>query len=460
MTKTNVRELVDNAMIEMIISFPIYAQLIARIGYKVVDNKSIPAAAWTDGKGIYINEPVIQEWNENPIVEDAEGKQYNRKTTKHEIIFILAHEVMHLLGLTFERGNALGLSKYVLNKKDKRLHELWNMATDYEINSLLHNNEAKDDHGYAQSKPIGNLPDVALYESKYRDKTAEEIFEILKKEDEDKKGNSGGGNGDGDEDGEGQGIAPSFDSGNHADGLDSGLDYHAPILDEATQNEVLQKVSEVFGNKSNGTGYSAFDRILNLVYKPEPFNWRRALTKYIRGWMKDNYTWNKPSRAGIANNIILPSSGRSPKMHIGVAIDTSGSIYDTELHTMMNHLFTILQEFKDFKVDVWCCGSKVYKDTFRTYTGSNKKEIANFQFQSDGGNDMRENFKFVKDKYRGDKLDVLIIMSDFIDPLSGDTECTSDCPVIYMCIDNPRFVPPAKIKGQVFPFVVEKQKNG
>ena len=200
--------------------------------------------------------------------------------------------------------------------------------------------------------------------------------------------------------------------------------------------------------------------MIEKAYKPQPFNWKRALTKYIRGWMKDNYTWNKPSRSGIANGLILPSAGRTPKMHIGVAVDTSGSIYDTELHAMMDHLFTILTQFKDFQIDVWCCGSEVYPETCKTYTAGNKSTLHEFEFKSDGGNDMRKNFDYVKEHYKGDHLDTLIIMSDFYDPLDGDTETTSNCPVIYMCLDHPGFTPPALIKGEVYPFVIEKGKNG
>ena len=289
------------------------------------------------------------------------------------------------------------------------------------------------------------MPDWVLYESKYKDMQAERIYEdLLKEEPEDESSGSN--------------AEFTFDTGDN-NGMDWGLDEHLPMLDETTKNEVIQKMAEVFGSTENGTGQSALDRSIDNTYQKQPFNWRRALTKYIRGWMKDNYTWNKPSRAGIANDLILPSSGKTPKMHIAVAVDTSGSIYDTELKVMMDHLFTILSQFKDFTVDVWCCGSRVYDETFRTYTAGNKRELYNFEFMSDGGNDMRENFKFMKEHYKGDKPDVFLLMSDFFDPLDGDTETTSICPVIFMCLDHESFVPPSKIQGVVYPFEVESAKN-
>lgn len=442
-TAVKLSDILDRAVIKMILDYPIYAELVTRIGVQIVNEPNHRVVAWTDGRHISVNEAMFDEFNANPTVTGDSGKVYNRTIGKEELIFILCHEIMHLLNLTFDRGTNIGIYKGI-DDKSRHKWDLWNQATDYEINSLLHNNCTKDDNGYDKHNAIGNMPDWVLYESEYRDMQAERIFEKLYKEQPES---------------ESSGANFTFDSGNNNDGLDFALDEHLPMFDDATRNEVLQKMSEVFGSRDNGVGESALQRSIDNNYKPQPFNWRKALTKYIRGWMKDNYTWNKPSRAGIANNLILPSAGRSPKMHIAVAVDTSGSIYDTELNTMMDHLFTILSQFKDFTVDVWCCGSKVYEDTFRTYTAANKRDLRNFEFQSDGGNDMRENFKFLEKHYKAEKPDVFIIQSDFYDPLDGDTTTTSICPVIYMCIDHDSFVPPKLIKGVVYPFTVVESKN-
>lgn len=439
----DVKELYEKALIELVLDFPVYASLITRIGTKIIRSENNPNVAWTDGKAIYINEAIIEKFNADPIVKGESGKEYDRTIGKKEMMFILSHELLHLIGLTFDRGTNMGVYRGAVSKADILKWRKWNKATDYEINALLHTNEQTDSSGNVRRNPVGNMPDWVLYESEYSGMTAEEIFDKLEDDKEDPNKPSFDGN----------------DTGNNVDGLDFGLDDHLPMADDSVRNEVISKMSEVFGSRNNGTGSSAIDRVLEKVYKPQPFNWRRALTKYIRGWMKDNYTWNKPSRAGIANGLILPSAGRTPKMHIGVAVDTSGSIYDTELQTMMDHLFTILTQFKDFTVDVWCCGSKVYPESFRTYTASNKNDLKNFEFKSDGGNDMRENFKFIKEKYKHEKLDLFICMSDFFDPLDGDTKTVSPCPCIWMVLDHPDFTPPTKIKAEKYPFVVEKSKN-
>ena len=441
----NVRDIFDNAMINLVIDFPIYANLINRIGVHLVNKQQPHAAAWTDGRAIYINEAVITEFNQNTIQTAPDGKTYHYLITQKEMQFIICHELMHLIGLTFERDRNVGLVPTDLSDEMARKYELWNHATDYEINSLLHNNESTDENfGDRKRNPVGNMPDWVLYESKYIDMQAEEIFKRLV--DEEKQNNTG------------QLKKPEGMGGNSVAGGMIPLDEHLPIEDTDIRNEVVSKMAEVFGSRTNGLGESGIDRLVDRVYKPQPFNWRKALSKYMRKFVKENYTWNKPSRAGIANKVILPSAGNAPRLNIGVAIDTSGSITEKEIQAMMNHLYTILQQFKSFEIDVWSCGSVVYKDTLLKITNSNKKALMEFQVKSDGGNDMRQNFKFIKEYYKGkNKIDLLIIMSDFYDPLDGDTETTSPCPVLYMCIDHKDFKKPSKIKGVVYPFEVDEE---
>ena len=446
----SVRQIWENAMINLVIEFPIYAELITKIGCKFVHggtNEETSACAWTDGRSISINEDMIEYFNQNPIDHDNEGKEINRAIGQKEMQFILCHELLHLIGLTFDRMKNVGIYREDISDEMRRKFELWNQATDYEINSLLHNNESTDtSYGDRKRNPVGNMPEWVLYESEYKDLQAEEIFKrLIEKEKQENNGmllkpGAGGASGNGK-----GGMIP--------------LDNHLPITDEDVKNEVISKMSEVFGSRSNGVGESGIDRMVSRAYKPVPFNWRKALSKYIRGYIKANYTWNKPSRAGIASGLILPSAGTTPKLHIGVAIDTSGSITEKEIDTMMDHVFTILQQFKSFEIDIWSCGSVVYKESLLKLTGSNKGDLKKFQVISDGGNDMRENFKFIKEHYKGkDKIDVLLIASDFYDPLDGDTETTSPCNVVYLCIDHKDFKKPSKIKGEVFPFEIDANK--
>lgn len=431
-TKEDVHELVDKAVLNLVLRLSTYAQFLVRIGYTYKDFGN--AIACTDGKTVYINDRLIAEINNDPIkTNNKTGEQVDCTIGKDEMVFVLCHELMHLLTVTMDRAERLGIPKKINNNdiKSQAKAELWNIATDYAINSLLVNNQ----EGYT-TKPIGKILPTALYNSKYRDNTAEEIYEKLKSN------------------------SPSYIMSLSKSGFSFDLDKHEDIDDDMVKSDLAQKVLEVFGSKNNGTSDCSLDRFVSDVLKPAPFDWKGALTKYIRSWIKENYTWNRPSRAGIANGLILPSYGKSPRIHLAVAIDTSGSISNNELQEMVNHVATILSVFNNFIVDVWCCGSQVYEKSFHTYTKQNKHTIKNFKIMSDGGNDMRKNFEFIKKHYKGDFPDVFVCLTDGFDPTDGDTETTCPCPVVWLIVDHPEFTPPLKMKNTVYPYIVDKEKNG
>lgn len=426
-----VHNIVDDAILKLVLNFSTYAQFLIRIGYSYKDLGN--CIACTDGKMIYINDRLIAELNDKPTrTNRLTGENKNCSIGKEEMMFVFCHELMHLLTATMDRAENLGLhNEYRVGdlENESRL-KLWNIATDYAINSLLVNN--REDFA---NKPIGRILPSALYEEKYKEMTAEEIYHKLEKNADE--------------------IILQVES----TPFGFYLDKHIPINDDLTKSDLAQVISEVFGSKDNDISNPSVDRFVKDVMKPLPFNWKSALTKYIRSWIKENYTWNRPSRAGIANGLILPSCNVSPCIHIALAVDTSGSISNEELQSMLDHVYTILSAFNNFTVDVWCCGSKVYEESLVRYTKVNKSKIKDFKIMSDGGNDMRKNFEFMNEYYKKDRPDVFVCFTDGYDPVDGDEETTCPYPVIWLIVDHPQFVPPLKMKNVVYPYVVDKKKN-
>lgn len=428
-----VHKIVDDAVLNLVLQFSTYAQFLIRVGYEYKDIGQ--AVACTDGKTVYLNDRLIAEINSDPIkLNTKTNKQVDCTIGKQEMMFVLCHELMHLLTATLDRAENLGIPKKVVNGDvvNEIKMKMWNVATDYAINSLLVNNM----EGCCTKKPIGKILQGALYEEKYRDMTAEEIYKKLEKDSN----------------------ISIIELG--SSGLPFELDKHMNIDDDIIKSDLVNKINDVFGSRDNGTSNLSIDRFVQDVMKPIPFDWKKALNKYIRGWIKENYTWNKPSRAGIANGLILPSYGKSPKIHMAIAVDTSGSISNKELQTMFNHVTTILSVFNNFEIDLWCCGSRVYQESFVTYTKQNRHKIKDFKVMSDGGNDMRENFDFIKKHYKGNYPDVFVCLTDGFDPVNKDEETTCPCPVIWLIVDHPDFVPPLKMKNIVYPYIVDKEKNG
>ena len=448
----NLAELLDQALGTLAMTSNTYGYLISRIGISVV-NRPQHVIAYTDGKGIYFNQYEFDWLNEK---ETLEGK--NCKLNKENLIFIMCHELMHLLTETFVRGNTLGVNTAAQ-------HELWNMASDYEINWMLRNNVDNNGH----SALIGKMPEIGLYDEKYANMTAEEIYKLLKKELKEQEEDKSAGGFNQDDDGSG-GIGngdkedKSLSGGdNNSSGLDGSeqkdenklsghqLDCHLPI-DDMTANKLKGQIEEILQQvKAQGLGDTVLDRICSILFKPVKFDWKRALSRYFKVFLKGNYTWNKPSRSGIATGLRLPAVGNIPMVRVGVALDTSGSISDNMLQKLMRHIFTILTQVKQYEVYVWCVSTEVHENTLVKYTPSNKNTVKDFKFESTGGTNLRTAFPFIEKEFAGKPLDVLIYMTDGEDSLSGDTTTKVPYPVVWLIIDNKTFVKPKLIKGAVYP---------
>lgn len=436
----DLRTIVDNAISTLTLTDMTFAQLITRIGINIVNVKK-NVLAWTDGKGIYINEFEFNSLNEKKTLKTEDGREVSCTIDKDSIIFAMCHELMHLLTNTIERGTAKGVMAKACSQRQIYLHKLWNIATDYEINYMLHNNSYE-----GRSMPLGKKLDIWLYSEKYGKLTAEEIFDKLLEENQQQQSNA---QGDGEAtDSSGDGDVSNTDSDKIIDHL---LDEH-PEIDEMTKNEIKSMINDILASGQSFTS-SALNRGLEIALKPEPFNWRKALTKYFRQFVKSNYTWNKPSRAGVATGLRLPSTGTTPSLRVGVAIDTSGSITDNLLQTLMNHVYTILTQFKHFEVEVFCVSTEVHENTLVKFTPSNKNKIKDYKFDSNGGTVLKTIFPFVETKFANNPLDVLLVLTDGEDYEVDNSETlTCVCPVVWMVVNNNNFHKPVNMRGEVYEF--------
>jgi predicted metal-dependent peptidase len=73
----------------------------------------------------------------------------------------------------------------------------------------------------------------------------------------------------------------------------------------------------------------------------------------------------------------------------------SGSITDKQAKDFMSEIKGIMDEYVDFKLDLWCFDDKVYN--YAQFSSSNANDIADYQVKGGGGTNFDANFKFMKD---------------------------------------------------------------
>ena len=420
-TKDEMQEAVNT---KLWIKHSFLAAISARVGTEFVES-DIPACGWTDGKGIFINWKYITE------------KEEYQNMSVDNLLFVICHEVGHLLNLTVDR-------------RGSRDQQFWNFATDYSINSDLINN--CDSHG--KPKPIGEMyyddklikPDnpkgqAWLYDEKYRGMTCEQIYEKLM--DDFKKDHNG--------------KTPDQVRQEMDDAVDKWLEKHTggqqqidshaeqESMDESDKGRIkaqVQAVQKQMGGQEAGKTDSFLERAFEFLFQEPPFDWRGFLNNYLKAFIKSDFTWKRPSRRSWGGGYILPGTDTNKHIKLGIAIDTSGSVGDKEVQEFLGHISKIMHSFKSFDIDIWCFSTRVHEETLVNYTKPTQDKIKDFKLESFGGTEIKSNFRWIEENKK--KYDVFICMTDgydYIDDLKFDY-----CPVIWGITGNENFTNPSGVQ--------------
>jgi len=433
-------KLVADGLIDLMFDFEIIGYTALNIGgVKVVDQPDNPAVGYTDYKAIYVNAPYCEKYN----------------LDKEHIKFLIAHEVFHLITLTRSRQNG-------------RDPQLWNVASDYAINQLLIEDEETASNLKCK-KAVGTFIEHGCYEKKYKNMSAEEIYEDLIKEMKNQKspgqgtpqsGQQGSDqsqpsqdqqNDEGQSSGQGQ-----FDREEQRDkegkiNLDVHLDTEDPKIQEDIHEAIIRVEQILEQSQSQGKLSQGMRRFLDKLPKPK-YPWRKELDKHLKSFLKAESTWKKPNKRfycggdPVKGGVYMPTRYNTPKLNVAVGIDTSGSINDKVLAEFWGHVYKILGSYKHYDIQVFCWSTVAHKNTYRKL---DEKTIKTFNpcdknyIESNGGTTGRSGFDYVK-TFKN-KPDIFINFTDgyFENHIDFD-----HCPTIFAIRkeDNRSFKVPTGMK--------------
>jgi predicted metal-dependent peptidase len=81
---------------------------------------------------------------------------------------------------------------------------------------------------------------------------------------------------------------------------------------------------------------------------------------------------------------------------VSIAIDMSGSISDVQAKDFLSEIKGIMEEYKDFRMDLWCFDTEVYN--YAKFTGDTADEIMDYEVKGGGGTDFDANYNFMKEE--------------------------------------------------------------
>lgn len=348
--KAKILDKLITARVGLLLRHPFFGNLATRM--KLVDASDWCSTLATDGRTFYFNYGFVN------------------KLTPKECEFGFAHEVLHNV---FDH----------LGRRDGRDPQLSNIAADYAVNQIL-----KDER-------IGTVPHFIqiFQDDRYRGKAYEEIYADLYDRAEKINLSELGELLDehlGDEGDEG-------DQGDEGDGEDKDGKGKRPKLTAEEKKKIRDEIKEAMVAAAQAAGAGRIPagvaRLIKDFTEPK-MDWRQLLRMNIQSILKSNFSFARPNRKSQHSGAILPGMMNEETIDVSIAIDMSGSISDAMAKDFISEVKGIMDEYVDFKLDIWCFDTDIYN--YAQFTGDNADEIMEYECQGGGGTDFDANWKFMQ----------------------------------------------------------------
>ena len=227
------------------------------------------------------------------------------------------------------------------------------------------------------------------------------------------------------------------DGGDRPDGP-SGFDEHdwegAQELTDDEKRELARDIDEairqgamVAGKVGDGSERDRFGELL----EPQ-INWREVLREFIQNTCagSDYSTWSRPNRRYVSSGYYMPSGISDQVGELVIAIDTSGSIGQTELTLFMSEIRQICQSLMPERIRVLYWDTKVRGN--ETYDTHELDELPKTTKPVGGGGTSVECVpNYIRDNNINPQACV-VLTDGYVFGSWGQW----DCPVLWCILDN------------------------
>jgi predicted metal-dependent peptidase len=335
-----------------------------------------------------------------------------------DLIFLWAHESLHVMLL----------HPFRIGDKDKTLY---NMSGDYVINNMCEE---------AHLKMIKN----GLFDFKYSDKTTEEVYDMLQKQQRKEKMDRANNEKPG-------GDKPSISTvgvGRKRKGKKQTTEYKPPTIeelqkrvhdevrpcpvdkDEMKKSENAQAIKNTISIQSakmwGKLPGSILRQIGNLI--ESKITWQEVLRNYMDNLSRDDYSWRKLDQQYMERDMLVPTLWSETIGEIVVVSDSSGSISNDDLAVFNSEFNACLDVLPSSIVHVMSCDTKVQGEVKEYHS---KESNIKLEVKGGGGTNFKPPFEKVEEL--GIMPAVLIYLTDM--------ECNSfppepDYPVLWVKVRN------------------------
>jgi predicted metal-dependent peptidase len=342
-------EKLTTARVGLLLKAPFFGNMATRM--KIIDASDWCPTAATNGRNFYYN------------------REFVEKLSTKKLEFLFGHEILHCVFDHFGRAGS-------------RDRQLCNIAQDYAVNQIL------------ADERIGDVIDEVqiCLDSQYRGMAWEEIYDILYDKAEkismddllkelgetlDEHINEDTGSGSG-------------------EGKEGEKDKGKPGMSKAEAQQIKDEIKEAMIQSASAAGAgkvpAAVQRMIKDLTEPK-MNWREMLRMNIQSLIRNDYSFTRPSRKGMSSGIVLPGMMNDDTVDVTIALDMSGSIGDEDAKTFLSEVKGIMDQYQDYKIDIWCFDTEVYNHA--TFTQDD--DIMEYEVTGGGGTDFEANWAYMKE---------------------------------------------------------------
>jgi len=340
------------ARVGLLLKAPFFGNMATRM--RLIDASEWCPTAATDGRNFFYN------------------KKFIEKLSVKKLEFLFGHEICHCV---FDHFGRVG----------SRDRQLSNIAQDFAVNQILVDERIGD-----------KITEVKIcLDSKYRGMAWEEIYDELMKNvktmsmedyikqlgdllDEHINEDSGSGQDgkEGDKDGKGRPGMTKAEA-------------------QAIKDEIKEAMIQSAAAAGAGKTPAGIMRLIKDMTEPK-INWRDLVRQEIQSIVRNDYSFTRPNRKSMHSGAILPGMKEATTIDIGISIDMSGSIGTEDATTFLSEVKGIMDQYEDFKVNLWCFDTEIYNH--KEISHDNSEDLLDYEPQGGGGTDFEVNWEFMKDQ--------------------------------------------------------------
>ena len=341
-------EKLTTARVGLLLKAPFFGNMATRM--QLIDASDWCPTAATNGRNFYYN------------------RDFVNKLSVKKLEFLFGHEICHCV---FDHFGRVG-------SRDRMLS---NIAQDYAVNQILVDERIGD-----------KITEVQIcYDSKYRGKAWEEIYDELYEKAEkitmpelmkqlgdllDEHIKEGDGQ-NGDKEGEGTGKP--------------GMSKEEA---QAIKDEIKQAMIQSAAAAGAGKTPAGIQRMIKDLTEPK-IDWRELVRQEIQSIVRNDYAFTRPNRKSMHSGAILPGMKEATTIDIGISIDMSGSIGDVDARVFLSEVKGIMDQYEDFKINLWCFDTDVYNH--QEISHDNAHDLEDYEPQGGGGTDFEVNWSFMEE---------------------------------------------------------------